>query len=175
MRYYGIPEDNRIGQRPIIHLLSLESLLLTPRCDRKPLLWVPSAVEWADRAQDLGRGTLPANLLPWPPELLEPVPWLGRVRPEFPTSELDWTHSLPVRTRFPASPVSMVRGTIRRPPRSTTGSERARESGTQLTIRFFATVSAGYIITGHSLSHSLDQFFQTTDSFRKESFNHSNN
>ncbi len=58
---------------------------------------------------------LPANLLPWPPELLGPVPWLGRVRQEFPTSELDWTHSLPVRTRFPAIPVSMFRGTIRRP------------------------------------------------------------
>ncbi len=58
---------------------------------------------------------LPANLLPWPPELLEPVPWLGRVCPEFPPSELDWTHSLPVRTRFPASPVSLVWRTIRGP------------------------------------------------------------
>ncbi len=109
------PRRHRIGQRPTIHLPSLESLLLTPRCDRKPLLWVPSAVKWADRAQDLGRGMLPANLLPWPPELLGPVPWLGRVRQEFPTSELDWTHSLPVRTRFPAIPVSMVMGTIRCP------------------------------------------------------------
>ncbi len=112
VHYYGIPED---GQRPTIHFPSLESLLLTPRCDRKPLLRVSSAVEWADRAQNPGCGTLPANLLPWPQKLLEPVPWLSRVCPEFPLSELDWTHSLPVRTRFPASPVSMVRGTIRRP------------------------------------------------------------
>ncbi len=107
-------QRHRIGQRSTIHLPSLESLL-TPRCDREPLLWLPSAVEWADRAQDPGSRTLPENLLPWPPELLEPVSWLGWVRPEFPASELDWTHFLPVRTQFPASPVSMVRGTIRRP------------------------------------------------------------
>ncbi len=109
------PRRHCIGQSSTIHLPSLESLLLTPRCDREPLLWLPFAVEWADRAQDPGSGTLPENLLPWPPELLEPVSWLVRVRPEFPASELDWTHSLPVHTRFPASPVSMVRGTIRRP------------------------------------------------------------
>ncbi len=91
------------------------------------------------------------DLLPWPPELLEPVPWLGRVHPEFPPSELDWTHSLPVRTRFPASPVSMVRGTIRRPrgrllvprergslglysPSATAGSAQAEDSSGRPTI-----------------------------------------
>ncbi len=39
----------------------------------------------------------------------------------------------------------------------------------QFTIKvdFFATVSAGYIITGHSLSHSLDQFFQNNWFFQK--------
>ncbi len=98
------PRRHRIGQRLTIHFPSLESLLLTPRCDRKPLLRISSAVEWADRAQNPERGTLPANLLPWPPEFLEPVPWLGRLRPEFP-------QSLPVCS----SPVSTVRGNIRRP------------------------------------------------------------
>ncbi len=121
------PRRHRIGQRSTIHLPSLESLL-TPRCDREPLLWLPSAVEWADRAQDPGSRTFPENLLPWPPELLEPVSWLGRVCPEFPASKLNWTHSLPVRTRFPASPVSMVRGTIRCPRGR---SLVPRESGTQ--------------------------------------------
>ncbi len=46
---------------------------------------------------------------------MEPVPRLGRVRPKLPTPDLHWTHSLPVRTRFPASSVPLVWGTFGRP------------------------------------------------------------
>ncbi len=44
---------------------------------------------------------------------LEPVYWLGRVRQEFPSSTIHWTHSLPVHARFPATFVPLGRGTIR--------------------------------------------------------------
>ncbi len=58
---------------------------------------------------------LPENLLPWPPELLEPVPRLGRVCPKLPAPDLHWTHSLPVHIRFPASSIPLVWGTFGRP------------------------------------------------------------
>ncbi len=58
---------------------------------------------------------LPENPLPWPPELLEPVPRLGRVRPKLPAPDLHWTHSLSVHTRFPASSIPLVWGTFGRP------------------------------------------------------------
>ncbi len=41
------------------------------------------------------------------------VYWLGRVSPELPSSTNHWTHSLPVRARFPATFVPLGRGTIR--------------------------------------------------------------
>ncbi len=65
------PRRHRIGQRSTIHLPSLKRLLLTPRCDREPLLWVPSAVEWADQAQDPGR----RSHLPRKGHPRIPAPW----------------------------------------------------------------------------------------------------
>ncbi len=129
------PRRHRIGQRPTIHLPSLESLLLTPRCDRKPLLWVPSAVKWADRAQDLGRGMLP------PPSAmaartLGTSSLAGPSTPRIPyiRARLD---SLPSSAYSVSShPCFHGQGNHQTSPRSTTGSERARESGTQLTISY---------------------------------------
>ncbi len=60
-----------------------------------------------------GNWSFPANLLPCPPALLEPVYWLGRVCPELASSTNHWTHSLPVRARFPATFVPLGQGTIR--------------------------------------------------------------
>ncbi len=63
--------------------------------------------------ENQGNWTLPMNLLPRSPELMEPVAWLGRVRPELSSKALHWTHSLPVRTLLPAAPVPLVWGTVR--------------------------------------------------------------
>ncbi len=59
------------------------------------------------------------------------VPRLGRVCPKLPAPDLNWTHSLPVRTRFPASSVPLVWGTFGRP---CSWLLVPRESGTQPTI-----------------------------------------
>ncbi len=93
----------------------MEGILLPPRCDRKPLFRIPSTVERADGEEDPRDRMLPTNLLPRPPELLEPVPGLGRVRTKFPSSTIYRTHSFPVRVRLPAPSLSMVWRTIRSP------------------------------------------------------------
>ncbi len=91
----------------------MEELPQAPRCDCQSIVWVPPADQRADREKDPGNRLFPANLLPRPPALLEPVYWLGRVRPELPSSTIHWTHSLPVRARFPATFVPLGRRTIR--------------------------------------------------------------
>ncbi len=53
------------------------------------------------------------NLLPWPPELLEPISGLGRVRTKRPSPTIYWAHSFPVRARIPAPPLPLVRWNIR--------------------------------------------------------------
>lgn len=78
------------------HLQSMESLFHPPRCVRQPLLRLPSAVEQADVKKDPRNRPLPTNLLPLPPELLESVSRLCRVRAELSSSALHWTHSLSV-------------------------------------------------------------------------------
>ncbi len=74
----------------------MEELPQAPRCDCQSIVWVPPSDQRADGEKDPGNWSFPANLLPWPPALLEPVYWLGRVRPELPSSTNHWTHSLPV-------------------------------------------------------------------------------
>ncbi len=91
----------------------MEELPQAPRCDCQSIVWVPPVDQWADGEKDPGNRSFPANLLPRPPALLEPVYWLCRVRPELPSSTIHWTHSLPVRARFPATFVPLGRGTIR--------------------------------------------------------------
>ncbi len=69
----------------------MEGLFYSPRCDRKPFIGLPRPVERADGEEDPGSWALPPNLLPWPPELLEPVPGLGRVCAELSSPALHWT------------------------------------------------------------------------------------
>ncbi len=59
------------------------------------------------KIQEIGR-----YLLPQPPELLEPIHHLGRVRTELSPSALYGSHPLPVRTRLPATSVPLVWGTF---------------------------------------------------------------
>ncbi len=91
----------------------MEKLPQALRCDCQSIIWVPPADQRADGEKDPGNRSFPANLLPQPPALLKPVYWLGRVRPELPSSTNHWTHSLPVRARFPATFVRLGRETIR--------------------------------------------------------------
>ncbi len=102
-----------LGPGTAVHIEGLEGFLLSPRCDRKSLIRIPSSVERVDGKEDPGSWTLPTNLLPWPLELLEPVPRLGRVHSELPPTAFNWTHSLPVHTLLPAAPVPLVWGTVR--------------------------------------------------------------
>ncbi len=98
-RYFGIPEEIVSDS---IHFQSMEELPQAPRCDCQSIVWVPPADQRADGEKDPGNRSFPANLLLRPPAILEPVYWLGRVRPEL-LSTIHWTHSLPVRARFPAT------------------------------------------------------------------------
>ncbi len=91
----------------------MEELPQAPRCDCQSIVWVPPTDQWADREKYPGHWSFPANLLPRPPALLEPVYWLGRIRPELPLSTNHWTQSLPVCARFSATFVPLGRGTIR--------------------------------------------------------------
>ncbi len=67
----------------------------------------------ADGEESTGDRPILTNLLPRPPELLEPVPGLGRVRTELPSPTIHRTHSFPVRARVPAPSFPLVRRTIR--------------------------------------------------------------
>ncbi len=80
-RYFGIPEEIVSDS---IHFQSMEELPQAPRCDCQSIVWVPPADQRADGEKDPGNRSFPANLLPRPPAILEPVYWLGRVRPELP-------------------------------------------------------------------------------------------
>ncbi len=91
----------------------MEGILLPPRCDRKSLLWISSADKRADGEEDPRDRTFPTNLLPRPPELLEPVSGLGRVRTKLPSPTVYRAHSFPVRARLPAPSLPLVRRTIR--------------------------------------------------------------
>ncbi len=74
----------------------MEELPQAPRCDYQSIVWVPPTDQRADREKDPGNRSFPANFLPRPPALLEPDYWLGRVRPELPSSTIHWTRSLPM-------------------------------------------------------------------------------
>ncbi|KAK3538402.1 hypothetical protein QTP86_001750 [Hemibagrus guttatus] len=65
-----------------------------------------------DGKKDPGDQPLPPYLLSQPPELVEPVPGLGRVRTEFPSSTFHRPDSLPVRTRLPTTTVPLVRRAV---------------------------------------------------------------
>ncbi len=125
------PRRHRIGQRPTIHLPSLESLLLTPRCDRKPLFWVAPRPSARSRTWDtscepsaMAARTLGTSSLAGPS-----TPRIPYVR-----ARLD---SLPSSAYLVSSlPCFHGQGKHQTFPRSTTGSERARESGTLLTISY---------------------------------------
>lgn len=78
----------------LVYVKSMESFLHPPRCDCESLILIPSPVEWADKEKYPGIWTFPMNLLPWLPELLEPVPRLDKVRLELPSLACHWT-SLP--------------------------------------------------------------------------------
>ncbi len=95
-RYFGIPEDivSDRGPQFISHVWQ----------NFFKLLGVTVSLSSGYHPQTNG---LPANLLSRPPGLLEPVHWLGRVRPELPSTVIHWTHSLPVRARFPATHVPL--------------------------------------------------------------------
>ncbi|XP_051752594.1 uncharacterized protein LOC127514149 [Ctenopharyngodon idella] len=95
-----------------IHIQGVEGILRSSRCDRKPLLRLPSSVERADVEEDPGDRTIPPFFLPWPPGLSEPVSGLGRVHTELPASTHHWTRSLPVRALLPTPTLPLVRGTI---------------------------------------------------------------
>ncbi len=60
--------------------------------------------------KDPGDRALPPYFLPQPPELLEPINRLGRVRTELSLSALYGSHLLPVRIRLPATSVPLVWG-----------------------------------------------------------------
>ncbi len=112
-RYFGIPRRYFIRPWTSVHFQSMEELPQAPRCDCQSIVWVPPAAQQADGEKDPGNRSFPANLLPRPPALLDPVYCLGRVCPELPSSTIHWTHSLPVRARFPATFIPLGRGTIR--------------------------------------------------------------
>ncbi len=127
VRYYGIPEDI-VSAEAHNSFPSLESLLLTPRCDRKPLLRVIIRSRWADRAQKSRMWDASCEPLPWPPERLNQfLGWAEYAQNSLRQSSTGLT-PFQCGTRFPAPPVSMVRGTIRRPRGRLLVSERARES-----------------------------------------------
>lgn len=69
-----------VRQRTAVHVQSMMDFLLSPRGDCKPVLGIPPSVEWADGMQNSGDRELPPDLLSQPPEFLEPVSRLGRVR-----------------------------------------------------------------------------------------------
>ncbi len=81
----------------------MEGLFYPPWSDREPFVRTPPPVERADGEENPGSWPLPPNLLPWQPELLEPVPWLGLVCAELTSPAFNWTHSFPVHTQLPAS------------------------------------------------------------------------
>ncbi len=93
-RYFGIPEDIVSDRGPQFISRVWKSFF--------KLLGVTDSRNWK----------FPANLLPRPPALLEPVHWLGQVRSEFPPANIYWTHSLPVHTRVPATHVPLGWGAI---------------------------------------------------------------
>ncbi len=111
-RYFGIPEDIVLDRGPQFvsrvwkRFFKLLGVTVSLSSGYHP------QTNWQTEKKNPGYRPLPTNLLPWPPGLLEPVHWLGRVRSEFPTPTIHWTHSLPVRTRLPATPVPLVWGTI---------------------------------------------------------------
>ncbi len=71
---------------------------IAPRCDHQPIFWIPPTEQWSKREKDPGDRALPLYLLPQPPELLEPIHPLGRVRTELSPSALYESHPFPVRT-----------------------------------------------------------------------------
>ncbi len=107
-RYFGIPEDivSDRGPQFISRVWKNFLKLLGVTVYRLGSTRRPTGSR-RERSRKL------VNLLPWPPALLEPVYWLGRVCPELPLSTNHWTHSLPVHARFPATFVPLGRGTIR--------------------------------------------------------------
>ncbi len=123
------PRGHIIRPRTPIHFPRLEGLL-PPECDRKSLLWLPSTDQRADGEESTGDRPILTNLLP--PELLEAGPS---------------THRTPFANHPPDSLLSSAcsgtsplfsPGQANHPTfhRSTTGSERARGSGTQLTTNY---------------------------------------
>ncbi len=86
---------HRIWPRTPIHIPCMEGILLPPRCDRKPLFRIPSAVEWADGEEDPKDRTLPTNLLTRPPEPLGTSSWAGPC-----------THKIPFINHLPDSLLS---------------------------------------------------------------------
>ncbi len=104
--------------------------------DHEAFVGIPPPVECVDAEEDPGSWALPLNLLPWPPELLEPVPGLGQVRANLSSPALYWTHSLSCVysvTSLLYSP-DPLNNPMLHP--LTTGSKRAKESGTSLTINY---------------------------------------
>ncbi len=168
-RYLGIPEDIVSDHGPQF-LTGLEELLQTPKCDRKFIVWLPSSDQWADGEKDSRNWTFPANLLPRPPALLEPVHWLGRVRSEFPPAIIYWTHSLPVRTRVPTTHDPLGCGGLlvprereglgRSTPSPSTSSTQAQDDSRPLKVRcsIIPTWTEGLAVnTGHPITPALQE------------------
>ncbi len=100
----------------------MEVFLLAPRCDCKPIFWIPPTEQRSNRKKDPGDWALPQYLLPQPPELLEPIHRLGRVCTELSPSVLYGSHPLLVRTLLQATSFPLVWGTFG----GTISSRRAR-------------------------------------------------